>query len=240
LLISGLWLENFNIKSATIFLLLVFSGDLLFFTLQIINIVSPILNRDGLFNLWTPRGYPEIYQYIKFIWIIILIVRFSYKTHSYHFIAWIIIFTFFLLDDSLEIHEAAGGVIAQKLSFSPPFSLRLQDFGELFFVALMGILLFLILMWAYRRGSKRFRKISQDFVLLILILVFFGVFFDLVQAGVDLGARLNYLLGIVEDGGEMLAVSLIVWYSFILNIRDYDSENYLIEHVFPGFSKRFS
>ena len=44
--------------------------------------------------------------------------------------------------------------------------------------ATVGILLLPILVWAYSRGSQTFRNMSNDMLLLIAALVFFGVFLD--------------------------------------------------------------
>jgi hypothetical protein len=36
-----------------------------------------------------------------------------------------------------------------------------------------------------------------------------------------------FVFEVVEDGGEMLAASLILWYAFLLNMRDDDSRVYI-------------
>ncbi len=53
--------------------------------------------------------------------------------------------------------------------------------------------------------------------LFILLLAFFGVFFDMVHVAIPWGES---LWGIIEDGGEMLTMSIIVWYVFNLKIED--------------------
>lgn len=97
----------------------------------------------------------------------------------------------------------------------PILGLRLQDFGELAVSASAGIILLLSLILAYANGSEMFRKISQDFALLLCGLIFFGVVVDVIHVAINLGGKVNFVLGVIEDAGEMLSVSLILWYAFL-------------------------
>ncbi|NJP10442.1 MAG: hypothetical protein HC866_13990 [Leptolyngbyaceae cyanobacterium RU_5_1] len=115
----------------------------------------------------------------------------------------------------MQIHERIGGYIAANLSFMPILGLRLQDFGELAVSASAGIILLLSLILAYANGSEMFRKISQDFALLLCGLIFFGVVVDVIHVAINLGGKVNFVLGVIEDAGEMLSVSLILWYAFL-------------------------
>jgi hypothetical protein len=230
-------IENLNERSTSIFLLLLLLGDLTFIVLHLVNSLTPLL-RYELLNLWVDHGYPEMYQYIKFIWITILFLKLSLKNVSLHYVAWAGVFTYFLFDDSLQIHEKIGGYIAAKFNFVPLFGLRLQDFGELAVSAAAGIILLLALVWAYMKGSQMFRKVSQDFIFLVLILIFFGVFVDMAQQAINLGPVVSYILGIIEDGGEMLSVSLILWYAFLINIRDDDTGISLCDCIRIALTRR--
>ena len=221
-------IKTLNERSASLFLALLICGDLAFVVLHFINGLTPIivmplreLGRDG--------GYPELYQYLKFLWIIILLIFVSLRNASLLYVAWAAVFAYFLLDDSFQIHERVGRYIAANLSLVPTLGLRLQDYGELAVSAAAGIILFLPLVWAYRKGSRMFRKISQDFALLISILIFFGVVVDMAHIAIRLGRTVDFVLGVIEDGGEMLSVSLILWYAFLMMVRDRDSGCYLCD-----------
>lgn len=205
--------------SALRFLVLLICGDLAFIALHFINALTPLLNNSRL-NLSVDRGYPEIYQYTKYLWIISILIFMSSKERSPHYVPWIFVFGYFLLDDSLQIHERIGAHIAASLNFAPLLGLRLQDYGELAISAAMGMVLLFPLLWAYKNGSRMFRKISHDLALLIAVLVFFGVAVDMVDSAIEFGWPVKFALGVIEDGGEMLAVSLIVWYAFQLALHD--------------------
>lgn len=90
-------------------------------------------------------------------------------------------FLYCLTDDAFQIHEDVGTLIANELTFTPPLNLRLQDFGELTVYAIAGIILILAIGLAYQKGSQAFRNLSHDFLFLVAILVFFGVFLDLAE-----------------------------------------------------------
>ncbi len=232
-------LEALNERSATVFLVLLLCADLAFFGMHFVAAIKWVLESD-LFNMERDRGYPEIYQYIKFFWIIVLLFNLSLKNRSLHYIPWVLLFTYFLLDDSIQIHEWGGYFIKQFFNFTPPFGLRLQDYGELAISATAGILLLPPLVWAYRKGTQIFRKISLDIGLLVLVLVFFGVVVDMVHEAVHLGSTVYFIMGFVEESGEMLAVSLILWYIFLLNVRGVNAGYYLCDFVRITLTRRFA
>jgi len=236
-------LEALNERSATVFLILLLCADLAFFGMHFIAAIIGDIKwvlESNLFNIERDRGYPEIYQYIKFFWIIVLLFNLSLKNRSLHYIPWVLLFTYFLLDESIHIHERAGYLISALFNFTPPFGLRLRDYGELAISATAGILLFLPLVWAYRKGTQIFRKISLDIGLLVLGLVFFGVVVDMMHEAVHLGYAVYFIMGFVEESGEMLTVSLILWYNFLLNVRGVNVGYYLCDFVRIVLTRRYT
>ena len=208
-------IKPLNQRSASLFLTLLICGDLVFVVLHFMNVLIHSL-KNNLLSLEVDKGYPEMYQYLKFLWIIIVIIFIALKDASLHYVSWVLIFAYFLLDDSLQVHENVGYYISENLSFAPILGLRLQDFGELAVSCAAGIILLLPLIFAYVKGSNRFRKISQDLTFLIFVLLFFGVVVDMAHIAIQLGDRVHFAIGAIEDGGEMLSVSLILWYIFLI------------------------
>ena len=170
-----------------------------------------------------------MYQYLKFLAIIVSLIITALKNASLLYVAWTSDFVYFLLDDSLRVHERVGRYIAANLNFVPPLGLKLYDYGQLAVSATAGIILLLPLVWAYKNGSRMFREVSQDLALLILLLIFFGVVVDMAHSAIKLGWKITFLLGVIEDGGEMLSVSLILWYVFLMMVRNGDSGCYLAD-----------
>ena len=211
-------LAALNERSASVFLLLLLCGDLAFVVMHFISALTPVFS-SPLLNIEKDRGYPEMYQYLKFLWIIALLLSLASANRAIHYVAWAVVFAYFLLDDALKVHEWAGRRFAASFTFIPPFGLRLRDLGELAITATVGVLLLPILGWAYRRGSRMFRKVSQDLTLLILVLVFFGVVVDVAHEAVDWGWKARFIVGVIEDGGEMVSVSLALWFTFLTKVR---------------------
>ena len=214
-----LQLKVCNKKYALPFLFLILLVDFAFIVLHFINFYTPYLN-DILFDLGVDRGYSEIYQYIKWLLIIILLINLSKIRRSLSYAAWGLFFSYFLLDDSLAIHERVGAYFAQNFNFIPPFGLRLQDIGELAITATVGIFLLTLLVLVYLNGQQAFKKFSQDLAILILVLVLFGVGVDMAHIMIKLGQQVDFILGAIEDGGEMLAASLILWYVYLVCLQN--------------------
>ena len=71
-------------------------------------------------------------------------------------------------------------------------------------------------LFSYYKADLIGKKITRTISILIVMLVFFGVFIDLLHIAV---AYQNNRWTIVEDSGEMFVMSLIVGYTFYLNSR---------------------
>ena len=240
-------LEALNERSATVFLILLLCADLAFLGMHFITAIigdskwileSNLLKRVfaalldcELFNIDRERGYAEMYQYMKFFWIIVLLFNLALKNRLLHYIPWILLFTYLLLDDSIPIHNRAGSFLAEYFNFTHTFGLRPSDYGQLVISAIAGIFLFLPLVWAYRKGTQVFRKISLDIGLLVLVLAFFGVVVDVLHSAVLFVNIVDFTMGFVEEGGEMLTVSFVLWYIFLLNVRGTNAGCYLCDFV---------
>ena len=174
-------MRTINERSASLLLLLLFSADFVFIAVHCIQELTPLIN-DELYSIGRDRGYSEIFQYIKWFWIIVLFTYLTISRHSFSYVAWGVTFLYLLCDDSLGIHEKVGRLVTGNLGFEPPFGLYPRDIGELAVSALAGITLTPLLIWAYLRGSQAFKNMSRDMLLLILLLAFFGVAVDTVHS----------------------------------------------------------
>lgn len=201
--------ENKNNK---LFLWLCLSADIAFIILHIlfkINILS-----STLYSIKRDLGFAEFYQYVKFLWLIIIFVYLSKKLRYWGYLSWAVTFLYFLADDAFQIHEDVGTLIANQLTFTPPLNLRLQDFGELAVYAIAGIILMLGIGFAYRNGTQSFKHLSHDFLFLLALLIFFGVFLDVAEIASNWGFFIKETLGLFDDGGELVIVSIMLWYVF--------------------------
>lgn len=196
-------------------LALLISGDLLFIILYVLSRIYRFTDMTP-FRLDIEGSHPEFYQYIKLLWIVLLLIHLAVITRGKGYISWILVFLYFLADDSLQFHERTGRFLGELITFQPPFGLLAKDAGELIAFALFGIPLLALLIWTYHRGSPTFKRISKDLLLLVVVFAFFVVVFDLAHAILEpnLGRTVNRILTLIEDGGEMVIVSIITWYVF--------------------------
>lgn len=199
----------------SLLLALLISGDLLFIILYVLSRIYRFTNMTP-FRLDIEGSHPEFYQYIKLLWIVLLLIHLAVITRGKGYISWILVFLYFLADDSLQFHERTGRFLGELITFQPPFGLLAKDAGELIAFALFGIPLLALLIWTYHRGSFTFSRISKDLLLLVVVFAFFVVVFDLAHAILEpnLGRTVNRILTLIEDGGEMVVVSIITWYVF--------------------------
>ncbi len=101
------------------------------------------------------------------------------------------------------------------------WALRPTDYGELLVIAGVAGVLFLLVALAHRRADAPARADSRRLLLLLLLLGVFGVAFDLIHSMAGAGTPAA-LAALVEDGGEMVMMSLIAAYCFEVCCRVYE------------------
>ena len=116
-------LATFNERGATALLLLLISADLAFIVLHVVNQALPEHLQNPLLRIDKDQTYPELYQYVKYLWIVLLLMYLAVKQRAVQYWAWILLFAYFLSDDSLRIHEQVGRHISHSFNFTPPFGL---------------------------------------------------------------------------------------------------------------------
>lgn len=224
--------KKFNERSATLFLTLLLWVDLSY---VVLHFVYTFANLSGKHSLSKDGGYAEMFQYAKWLWIIILLGYISKIRRSFRYVTWAGVFTFLLLDDALKLHEKVGNYIAGYFDFPSLSNIELYAVGQFVYSALAGIIMLCLVTLAYVKGEQVFKKVSQDILLLVLILVFFGVGVDLLHTFMELGRGVSFILVVVEDGGEMVATSLILWYVFLIAIRDESKSYYICDCIWMSF-----
>jgi hypothetical protein len=211
---NGQRLMKFNFEDHKLLVLLLL-GDLSFLILHLIHYFTSLLP-DSLFSIIQDRGYAEFYQYMKELWILILFLVLGIKRRSILFIVLSLLFLYFLLDDSFELHERIGAFLAFNLNFQPRFGLRDVDFGELAVFFFFGAQFLLLTGAAYLYSDMYSRNAFKKLLVMLVFLAFFGVLIDMVQI-IVINPLAYDILGIVDDAGEMFVMSVITWFVFRLN-----------------------
>lgn len=188
-----------------------------------------------MWDVTVDGGYPEFLQYLKFAWVAVLLIAATLIRRAPTLLLWIPLFAYLALDDVLEIHENVGGNLAIALGLEPAAGLRAQDLGELLigvFVALFGLTLFAV---GSILSRPAVRRIFIDVLLLIATMAFFAIGVDIIHSMVRGMGVLEAGVGLLEDGGEMVALSLIVSYLFHIALGN-DSPAILakVRQAIPG------
>lgn len=194
-------------------LLLLVAADLAFIVLHVVYIETSLL-RGRPFSLEADNGIPEAYQYVKQFWLVLCMAALFRRTRAMVYLGWMLVFAFLLLDDAFQFHEHFGKWLAAQHALPVAFGLRPDDIGELLFAAGFGGVTAMLIGFGYWRGDSHARAVSRDIAILVVALGALGVGIDMVHVITYFKAPLlaQFLL-MLEDGGEMLVVSLMVAYS---------------------------
>jgi hypothetical protein len=131
-----------------------------------------------------------------------------------------VIFFYIFLDDSIGIHEHIGGQFTQLLHLPAIGGLRGQDLGEMLVFASAGIMSLVALGWSYRTEANRAnRQISVYLFVLLLLFAVCGGVVDMLHMAISTLLHswwLQRLSTILEDGGELVMMSLIAAFVYRL------------------------
>lgn len=186
-----------------------------------------------LFGYWLYRNLtitndwaiPEVTNYLKFVVIVFLLIRTFALVRQPVYLAWAFVYAVALMDDSLQIHEGLGAVISAWLGDVTLFGaelqadsgFRVQDLGELIVYGLYGVTFAGVLALGFLWSGTRHRVIGLGFGLLLGGLAFFVAAVDMVDRLVAAhSGTLAGVLATLEDGGEMIVISLTVAFALIV------------------------
>lgn len=160
----------------------------------------------GHLSIAAEHGLPEAFNYGK--WVIACIfalMALSRPGLPGVFVASAALF----VDDAAQVHEKMGGIFAEQ-GLPARFGIDANAQGELFGFALLGAVVGLGLLFAFLRGDAGLRRGLLGLGGAIAGMFFCGVVADLLHSlSHGWGNALLYeTLGILEDGGEMLFISV--------------------------------
>jgi len=197
-----------------VFLALLLSADAAFVLLHLVHTLSPFLS-DPLFSIERDWGYGEAFQYVKTYWIAIMLAVLGWRTREAIYGAWTLLYIYLLCDDAFRIHEQVGRAVARHLGYAPTFGLKARDLGELTVQGAIGLAFLVLIASMYVRSARDARRASIDLAVLSGAIAFFAVPVDMLHNLVA-GSRFGAEIGLVEDGGEMVAMSAVGWYALQL------------------------
>ena len=125
-----------------------------------------------------------------------------------------------MLDDWLMVHEQMGGLFGQMISRESSVS---YITGEIVFALLFACVVYGLLILAWILGDDRSRPAITRFAVLYVALGAFGVGIDALHSlyleAIGGYSSTEAFVGLVEDGGEMLIISIITFVALSLWVR---------------------
>lgn len=169
---------------------------------------------EYVFDLGADRSYGEFFQYMKNVWAILLLAALAVRRRAGVFVAWAVVCAYFLADDAFQLHERAGW--AAHAAF--PGVGAAMHIAELAWLAGVGILLAGVVLATHVRAAPEDRAVSTVLVVLFGLLILFGVVVDAVHHLVFPGRVFDAPFTTLEDGGELVALSLVVAFLFAVTL----------------------
>jgi len=189
------------------------AADIVFIGLNVLYELIPAVSDPSL-QITLDRGYAEVFQYVKTFWIAGILATMAFRTRSLLYGVWVGLFTYLLLDDSLRIHENWS-----KASYFPSlFGINSHASGEFIISTSIGLFFLFLIAVTYRSGDFLARSSSRILTIMLLLLGFVGVFIDTFHSVVQVGL-LDPVLTTLEDGGEMVLMSVMLSFVFLLPKR---------------------
>jgi hypothetical protein len=220
-MIKKIKLPNRAIK----FLIILLSADFMYILLYVASKVANVLDigailQDKAFNIYQDLGIAESFQYAKEYWIVVLFAWMIFRHKKYLYMSWALMFIYLWFDDIFQIHERLSSFVIERFNVRQTFlvDVPFHDIGEIAVSLFFGSLLLLLIAFTYWRGDSKVRTTFHYLTGCLLLLVFFGVVMDFLTANLAIG----YL---IEDGGEMIAMSILCWYVYTLTEDAHDEAN---------------
>ena len=216
---------------AGLLVVLLLATDILLIIAHILWLTTPYFENYN-YSVIQEGGYGETFQYFKAFWLLLMFAWIALVARQASYLSWAAVFGYLGLDDLIKIHEEFGNDIAMRYEFSEMLGQRPQDIGELVIFAIAGALLLFPLIIAWYLGNETFRLRSRTLLKLSALLVLFGIVVDAIHV-LFLDSALNDTFSIIEDGGEMIALSVVCWLAFLYLWSDIAPKPVAVEQPQP-------
>jgi hypothetical protein len=202
-----------------ILLCLLLATDLLFIFFHCLQLAIDYPH-DENFRLNWARGYPENFQYIKFLWGSGLLFWIFICRRRLPYLLLSGVLAYLLLDDANEIHEIIGEQLVMAYPNTGFWGIDPQDVTEFLTMLALGSFMLLLLALSWFLSRLPGRRDVIPIVVLILCIGFFAVVVDFAHAIVGNNPMLDELFRIIEEGGEMISSTLLTAWIFSMAFRD--------------------
>ena len=197
-------------------LALLLAVDALFIGVHLVSGLRVLVGTaDAVPRLWhlgTEWSLPEMFNYTKWLGLVSVLGIAACRLGSLLLSVLALFFLVMLLDDSLQIHERTGEfTVAQLGSVLPGERLNRAVAGMVFWL-LLGVTLVPVIVFLWWWADDWLARLVLPMAVLFVGFVVCGVAFDFLHSVLPHGA-VGELVGVLEDGGEMIFASALLAYA---------------------------
>lgn len=164
-------------------------------------------------HVYREGGIPEWFQWLQLLASGVVLLILARRTVGLYFV-WAGIFFYLLADDALMGHERVAGHLIRGLNLEHALKLPFPAYTliEVLYMAVVGVVVLLVLRHVDTRASSATaRRYTIEGLVLLTVLVGFAGAGDFIGRVVFGGSHLSE---VVEDGGEMIVVTLLLGHAF--------------------------
>lgn len=168
----------------------------------------------GSIGLFSERGFGSMFSYgLSFLASVLLLLT-GFERRSRVLLLSALLMAFVWYDDWAQYHEKFGRFLRENFEFPGVLATNTSSTSEILAWMIPGIFFLCVGGWSLRRPRPGDRGILAAILLPFLLLVFCAAvidYFHHLTHGAQTGfiGVLDGVIGIIEDGGEMVAVALI-------------------------------
>lgn len=192
--------------------------------LILLNVIIASMRATGVISgnidAWLVFHETSIGSYFNYVKWAVLVMSLAVVALRHHR-AWILLvlaalFLYILLDDTLELHEYYGSLIAERFGLVTTMAVPAEDLGQLIFLMAVGGIFSGLAIVAFFVSAQVWQRVAVPLLAALLGLAFFGVGVDVVHSMTNslpqgqTQKMLDVGLAIFEDGGEMIFGSVLV------------------------------
>ncbi|MEQ9314588.1 MAG: hypothetical protein RLN72_01985 [Henriciella sp.] len=188
-----------------------------------INIIIAGLRGSGLISgnidawlVFHETSIGSYFTYIKWAILVVTLAAIALRNHGASIqLVLAALFLYILLDDTLQMHEFYGALIASSLGLTTTLAVPAEDLGQLIFLTGVGAMFAVLAVIAFFVSARIWRQVAISFFAALLGLAFFGVGVDVIHSMTNslppgqIQKMLDVGLAIFEDGGEMIFASIL-------------------------------
>jgi hypothetical protein len=164
---------------------------------------------DVRFRLDKDRGYAEFFGALQLVTASTLLLHsWSRRRTAPVMFAWSLSFVALVVDDLFSLHERGGERL--RSSLEDLAGSNAQQAGELVVFACIGAAIAASVALTHRRSDRSARLWSWRLGIGLVLLMGAGLGLDVVHSLAEDGSAVAGALTIAEDGGEMIAMTLIL------------------------------